>query len=190
MGPRYVDSLQRSHKTSYADHEDQRSTIKKNVRSKFEEAMQAFARHLARVMGIRKPRVKILESSVSQGGKGGGKGDKGNGKSDPSGKANSASEASTVTKKKKAVKKKVTYAHAAADDSDESDDSDGSYNMSGMGMADDDDDIDVAIYKELAAYRKMLRTFKLKNGKPRYSKTSIDTKVQRYSEEMYATGTT
>ena len=187
MGPRYVDSLQRSHKTSYADHEDQRSTIKKNVRSKFEEAMQAFARHLARVMGIRKPRVKILESSVSQGGKGGGKGDKGSskgpGKSDPSGKANSASEASTVTKKKKAVKKKVTYAHAAADDSDES------YNMSGIGVADDDDDIDVAIYKELAAYRKMLRTFKLKNGKPRYSKTSIDTKVQRYSEEMYATGT-
>ena len=61
--------------------------------------------------------------------------------------------------------------------------------MSGMGVADDDDDIDVAIYKELAAYRKMLRTFKLKNGKPRYSKTSIDTKVQRYSKEMYATGT-
>ena len=71
--------------------------------------MQAFVRHLARVMGIRKLRVEIPESSVSQDGKGGGKGNKGrsrgSGKRDPSGKANSATEASTVTKKKKAVKK-------------------------------------------------------------------------------------
>ena len=102
MGPRYVEPLQRSHKTSYADHEDQRSTIKKNARSKFEEAMQTFVRHLARVMGIRirKPHVKI--------------------------------------------------------------------------------------YKEVAAFRKTLRTLKLKNGKPRYSKASIEDKAQRYSEKLYA----
>ena len=44
----------------------------------------------------------------------------------------------------------------------------------------------VKIYKEVAAFRKTLRTLKLKNGKPRYSKASIEDKAQRYSEKLYA----
>ena len=60
--------------------------------------------------------------------------------------------------------------------------------MSGMGMADDDDDIDEAIHKELAAYRKTLRHLELESGKPRYSKASIAKKVQSYSKKLYAKG--
>ena len=147
------------------------------------------------------PKPEGKGKGKGKGGKGGGKGNKGRGKGsdkhDQSDQANSASQVVTGATKKKQKKPASTAAAAAAaeesdecDESDASDESDESCDMSGMVMAyGDDEPAEVTIYKEVSAYRKMLRTFKLKNGKPRYSKTSIDTKVQRYSEEMYATGT-
>ena len=149
MGPRYVDSLLRSHQTSYADHEDQRSTIKKNVRSKFEVAMQTFVRHLARVMGIRirKPHVKIYK------------------------------EVAAFRKTLRTLKLKngkPRYFKASIEDKAQR------YSEKQYAAW--------AIYKEVAAFQKTLRHLELESGKPRYSKASIETMAQRYSEELYATG--
>ena len=153
MGPRYVDSLQRSHKTSYADHEDQRSTIKKNARSKFEEAMQTFVRHLARVMGIRirKPRVKILVKIYKE-----------------------VAAFQKTLRPLKLKNGKPRYSKASLEDKAQR------YSEKLYAAW--------AIYKEVAAFQKTLRTLKLKNGKPRFSKASIETKAQRYSEKLYAKG--
>ena len=157
----------------------------KNVRSKFEAAVQTFTRNLARMMGIRKPHVKFLEPSVNQGdskprdkdkdkkgdgkGKGGGGGGKGSG---------FAGGAGTTT---------VEDDEDLDDDSTTASEDNSSDYQSRQAAEEEHHEIDdAAICEAVTKLKRYLRGMKLADGTRRHSTKEVQRKILKYEDDLYS----